>query len=245
MSGHSKWSTIKHQKQATDAARGQVFTKLANAITIAVRSGGEADPEANFHLRLLIEKARAANMPKANIERAISRALGKTEGIGLTEVVYEGFGPSDTALLIEGVTDNRQRTSQAVKNTLETHGGRLGSMGSVNYMFNQVGEIILGPTSLSYDQLLEQILDLPVRDLVETDQGFTIYTQAQDVYKIRQQLIAKNLPIKSFELIFKPTTTLSITDVGNIQKIRALLGALEDLDDIHKVYTNAQVPGNL
>jgi len=244
MSGHSKWSTIKHKKAAADNKRGQAFTKLGRAISIATKEGGP-DPASNFKLRLVVDKAREVNMPKANIERAISRALGKTEGIGLTEVVYEGFGPSDTALLIEGVTDNRQRTSQAVKNTLETHGGRLGSMGSVNYMFNQVGEIILGPTSLSYDQLLEQILDLPVRDLVETDQGFTIYTQAQDVYKIRQQLIAKNLPIKSFELIFKPTTTLSITDVGNIQKIRALLGALEDLDDIHKVYTNAQVPGNL
>lgn len=246
MSGHSKWSTIKRQKQSADFARGQIFTKLANAITFAVRDGGGvADPENNFKLRLAIEKARQNNMPKHNIERAILRASGKLGGgAELTEVLYEGFAPAGVAILAEGVTDNRERTSAAVKNAFVKNGGSLGGTGSVAYLFTKMGAIHVAKDGKTYDQMLETVLEADAVDLEDDDDRFIIYTEPADLHKVKAFLEHKMTIIES-ELTYKPKTLVSIMEKELAQKVVVLLWTLEGLDDIHKVYSNARFPVDL
>lgn len=242
MSGHSKWSTIKRQKALTDKTRGQLFTKLANSITVAVREGGGVtDAEANVRLRLAIEKARAANMPKDNIERAIVRASGKgKEGSQLTEVLYEGFGPNHVAVLAEGVTDNTQRSSQAVKNVFMRHGGTLGGTGSVAYLFERVGEIQLANDRLS-DDYLELGLEVGATDIEENGDQMIMYTKPQDVQRIKEILVQKGFQVFDAAITYKPRLPLEL-NAAQIPPVSGLLSALEELDDIHKAYTNAQFP---
>jgi|SRR3989344_5926648 len=238
MSGHSKWSTIKHQKAATDKVRGAVFTKLGNAITLAVRQGGGIDPEANFKLRLAIEKAREANMPKDNIERALAKAQGATEeGTLLEQVIYEGFAPGGIAVLVEGVTDNKQRTVSQVKNVFSQKGGSLGSTGSVSYLFTQVGEIHL-KKQISPDVLLEKVLEVGADDIEVTDDDYIVFTNPHNLHRIKLELAKKELVIIKSELSFRPTTTI-VVDAITTPKVVNLLISLENLDDIHKVYANA------
>lgn len=241
MSGHSKWSTIKHQKQATDAARGQVFTKIANAITLAVREGGGPNSESNFRLRLVMEKAHSANMPKVNIDRAVERASGKGQGAQiLEEVLYEGFGPDGVAILALGVTDNKQRTAAVVKNTFTTHGGTLGGAGSVRHLFNSVGCLHIGKSGVGGDQLLELVLESGAQDMQETSQDYVIYTAPGELNRIKEFFRAKNLPLFSSDLTYKPTSWVEITDMHVMERIYALCQVLEDLEDIHQIYTNAK-----
>ena len=242
MSGHSKWSTIKHQKGATDAARAQIFTKLANAITIAVRAGGGiADPGDNIKLRLAIEKARAANMPKANIERAIDRATGKLIGAAqLEEIIYEGFGPGGAAVLVEAVTDNKQRTAAAIKNSFAKHGGSLGSSGSVAYLFEKVGTITVNKTTTP-DSQLEAIMESGATDFTETETEYALFTQPKDLHQIKSELEKRGFTIVENELTFKPTTTVTIGETSGKAALLALFEVLEQLEDVHKVHTNAEI----
>lgn len=242
MSGHSKWSTIKRQKALTDKTRGQLFTKLANAITVAVREGGGVtDTETNVRLRLAVEKARAANMPKDNIERAIVRASGKAkEGSQLTEVLYEGFGPGQIAVLAEGVTDNPQRASAAVKNIFLRHGGTLGGTGSVAYLFERVGEIGL-VKDRSSDDYLELGLDVGASDIEETVDQMIMYTKPQYINSVKEMLVQKGFPVVDAEITYKPRIPIELNP-AQVPPVISLLSALEELDDIHKVYTNAQFP---
>lgn len=238
MSGHSKWSTIKRHKAATDAIRGQIFTKLANAITIAVREGASSDPEANIRLRLLIDKARSANMPKVNIERAIERAAHHVGGEKLERVVYEGFAPGGIAVVVEGVTDNIQRTSQEIKNVFHAKGGILGQSGSVAYLFDQVGEIQIEKIGKSEEDIIALALEIGIDDVIEDKDRFLLYTKPQLLAYVRQTLLKKGYTVKESELAFRPKTNVAVSP-DFAQKALDLLQNLEDLADIHKVYSNA------
>lgn len=237
MSGHSKWSTIKRQKAATDQARGQIFTKLGAAITIACREGGSPDPESNFKLRLAIEKARSANMPKENIQRAIDKALGHSGGAVLEEVLYEGFAPGGVAVLVEAVTDNKQRTVAAVKNIFSTHGGSLGSSGSVAYLFQKVGAIHVTKDK-TYDELLELVLETGGEDIEDQDDLYTIFTKPSDLHKVKSFLEGK-VKIVDSELTFKPLSLVKVNDSSFSGRIISLLTALDELPDVQKVHANS------
>lgn len=243
MSGHSKWSTIKRQKALTDKARGAHFTKLANAISLAVGEGGGGDPESNFKLRLAIEKARAANMPKDNIERAINRVLNKAEGVAFSEIVYEGFAPGGIAILVEGVTDNRQRTSQAVKNAFHINGAHLGTQGSVSYLFKHSSEIHI-EKSASIDKVLEMVLEINGIDVEEVSDRFIVISKPELLSNTKVYFEKKGLTVIESELTFRPIASIILADSQAEKKIMELLTTLEDLDDIHRVYTNAQFSDN-
>lgn len=239
MSGHSKWSKIKHQKEGTDAQKAKIFTKLAFAITMATRIGGGSDPDNNIRLRFAIDKARGANMPKEKIAQAVARAAGSTGGADVQEVLYEAFGPAGIGILIEATTDNRQRTVAAIKNILTRAGGTLATSGAVSHQFEHVGSIILPKDASSFESIMETALDANALDIVERDDHTEIVTKPQDVHRIVEALRAKGWNILSAELCFHPTTTIPISDTATKERIEQLLSALTDIDDVQHVTTNA------
>lgn len=241
MSGHSKWAQIKRQKGATDAKRGLTFTKLSNAISIAVRQGGGiGDPNQNFRLRLAIDAARSANMPKETIERAIQRVLSKQES-GVDEVVYEGFAPFGVGVIIEAVTDNKNRTTSEIKNVFEKSGGIMGQPGSVSYQFKQVGRIIIPKGDKTFDDVFLQVIDAGAEDIEEIGDEIFIYTQPSDLGKVQRELKEKNFSIKETELIRKPLTVVEIPEGEQAMKVMTFLEKLEDMDDVQKVYANFEI----
>ena len=243
MSGHSKWSKVKHQKEATDAVKGKVFTKLATAIIIAVRDGGGGtDPEVNFKLRLAIEKARSFNVPKENIERAIAKGKGAASPEELVEAVYEAFGPGGVGIIIEAATDNKQRTVSELKNILERSGGVLGTTGSVSHFFKLVGLITILKEKKSYDEIMEGALDAGASDLEEGEENVEIYTEPGNLHKVKEALIQAHFPVSSFELVFRPITTIPITDPNVARHILKLLATLEEREDVQKVFANFDIP---
>lgn len=242
MSGHSKWSTIKHQKETTDAVRGKIFTKLANAIIIAVKQGGGSDPQSNFKLRLMIEKARELNMPKDNIERAIERAAGKIEGAGITEAIYEAFGPGGVGIIIETASDNKQRTVAELKNILERGGGVLATTGAVSHFFQLVGLVTVTLGTKSSDQIMQAALDVGAIDLEESPNLVEIYTNPKDLHEIKMAMEKKGIPVSSFELFYRPTTTVPINDSQTASSILKLLSSLEEMEDVQKVFANFEIP---
>lgn len=240
MSGHSKWSKVKHQKAAGDIKKGLIFTKLGNAITIAVKSaGGITDPNSNFKLRLAIEKAKQANMPKANIERAIERGVGKGGEAQLEEVTYEGFGPGQIAILIKAVTDNRQRTNASLKNLFASHQGRIAGPGSVAYLFEELGRIEVKKEAKSEDDYFSIALEVGSTDLTVLQDTVVFFTQPADLGKVKEKIAAQGIEIIDSELIYKPKTTLKIEDREVEEKLKQLLEQLENNDDIQKIYSNA------
>lgn len=246
MSGHSKWAQIKRQKGAADIKRGQAFTKLANAIIIAVRQGGGiGDPEQNFKLRLAIEKAREINMPKENIERAIEKGVGRGEkGDGLEEVVYEGFGPAGTAVIVEAVTDNKQRTTPEVKNIMEKNGGTLATPGSVSYQFQTKGLITVKKNGNTVDDIFLLSADAGAEDVEEAGDEVFIYTKPEELAKVRD-VLSTRLSIVSAELFRKPAATVAIFDKESAGRIIRFVERLEQLDDVQKVYANFDIPDEL
>lgn len=238
MSGHSKWATIKRQKGAADLKRGLAFTKISNAITIAVKQGGgAADPASNFKLRLAMEKAAQANMSKENVQRAIDRAAGK-QGTSLDEVVYEGFAPFGISLIIEAATDNPQRTTAEIKNIFSKEGGNFGQPGSVAYQFKQVGKINVKKESKTFDQMFEIALDSGAEDIAQENDKYVIYTQAQDLSTVRNKLIEKGVIVALAELIRKPLATMPIADKEQYDRVVDFIQKLEDMDDVQRVYSN-------
>ncbi len=240
MSGHSKWHSIKHQKGITDARRGQLFTKLTREIIIAVREGG-SNPEPNFRLRLAIQKARDSNMPMDNIERSIKKGSGELEGTTLTELVLEGYGPSGTAILVEALTDNRNRTIQDVRSTFFKHGGSLGESGCVSWIFDARGLITVRTDSLDTDDLALNAIDAGADDVKVESDYVEIYTMPEDLEAVRSALEAKNIPIASAELFKVPKTMVRLDDKAAMQAMK-LLEKLEELDEIQHVYSNADFP---
>ncbi len=237
MSGHSKWATIKRQKGVADIKRGQQFTKLANAIVIAVRQGGGSDPDTNFKLRLAIDKARSYNMPKENIERAISKAGGGGGGGDLHETLYEGFAPGGAGILIEAVTDNKQRTVSEVKNVLEKNGGTMGNQGAVSYLFRKFGEIAVSNSGKSPDEILDIAVELDSQDYTEEEGDVIFYVNPEKLASSKKILEGKGMSIASAELIYKPMTVLPISDEAKT-KLMSLIEKLEDLDDVQNVFVN-------
>ncbi|HEU0266871.1 MAG TPA: YebC/PmpR family DNA-binding transcriptional regulator [Candidatus Saccharimonadaceae bacterium] len=234
MSGHSKWSTIKREKGAKDAKRGAVFTKIGNMIAIAARGG--TDPSMNSALALAIEKAKAANMPNANIDRAIARASDKNAA-QLEEITYEAYGPAGVGLIIETATDNRNRTLPDVKNTLVKNGGRIADAGSVMFQFERKGVIRVAATG---EDALLTILDAGAEDAIEEDSGITVYTDQKELAKVRAALAAAGLKIEDAELQYIGTNHVAV-DGETEEKLLKLLDALDDLDDVTAVHTNADM----
>lgn len=240
MSGHSKWHSIRHQKGIADARRGQLFTKLTREIMVAVREGG-SNPEANFRLRLAIQKARDNNMPMDNIERAIKKGAGELEGASLTELVLEGYGPSGTAILVEALTDNRNRTIQDVRSTFSKHGGNLGESGCVAWIFDTKGLITVKTDGMDADDLALNAIDAGADD-VKIESGFVeIYTKPEELEMVRSALEEKNIPIASAELFKVPKTLVPLEEKAAIQTMK-LLEKLEELDEVQHVSSNADFP---
>jgi YebC/PmpR family DNA-binding regulatory protein len=240
MSGHSKWSTIKRQKGAKDAARSAEFTKLGNAIAIAARSG--ADPDFNFNLRLAIDRAKTSNMPNANIQRSIDRGSGKLGGAQIQEVLYEGYGPGGVAILVEAATDNINRTFPDIRLAFSKHGGHLAEKGAVAFQFDHVGMIRINSTG---DEVLLQALDAGANDVVEEEGESVIYTGLNDLAKVRDSLRASNQDITDAELTYVPNSAVEITDASTAGKIMRLMEALEDIDDVVNTYVNFDIPDEL
>lgn len=232
MSGHSKWATTKRQKAVVDAKRGALFTKIANQIAIAARSG--TDPNMNPSLAMMLEKARQANMPKANIERAIARVADKSAA-ALIEETYEAYGPGGAGIIIEAATDNKNRTMPEVRNTLSKNGGRMADPGSVMFQFARKGWIV---TSERGEEAMMAALEAGAEDVEEAEDGLEIVTASSDLMKIRQALIDGGLTVTEAELKYIPTNTLELSDEDG-EKLGKLLDAIDDLDDVTAVHTNA------
>ncbi len=249
MSGHSKWSTIKRAKGAADQKRGVTFTKLANAITIAAKLGGSGDPESNPRLRLAIEQARASNMPKDNVQRAVDRGLGKLPGQSIEEVLFEGFGPSKVAILVEGVTDNKMRTLQTIKNLFDRNGGALGSQGSASYMFDKKGEItVISKGSNKDDEMLE-LIDAGAEDVEDfEDEGaikYLVYTQFPSLNELSNKIAQSGFKIESAEIVNKPNMLTQIEDKEKAEKVLNFISLLEAHDDVQRVSANFDIPDNI
>lgn len=232
MSGHSKWATTKRQKAVVDAKRGALFTKIANQIAIAARSG--TDPNMNPSLAMMLEKARQANMPKANIERAIARVADKSAA-ALIEETYEAYGPGGAGIIIEAATDNKNRTMPEVRNTLSKNGGRMADPGSVMFQFARKGWIV---TSEKGEEAMMTALEAGAEDAEEAEDGLEIVTASSDLMKMRQALIDGGLTVTEAELKYIPTNTLELSDEDG-EKLGKLLDAIDDLDDVTAVHTNA------
>jgi len=238
LSGHSKWSTIKRQKGAADAKRGVLFTKLTNAITLAVREKGEKNPNLNFKLRLAVERARAANMPNENIDRAIKRGAGEIEGITIESVIYEGFGPGGSALIIEALTDNRNRTSNEIRSILTKYGGQLGAPKSVMWQFKQAGVIYLKDAqNIGWEELEAKIIEAGADDIKKTSEGIEIFSSPANLKSVSENLINKGIKLESAELIYQPVNSISPNE-KEITKLNQLIEELETNQDVTAVYTN-------
>ena len=239
MSGHSKWSAIKREKGAKDAKRGAVFTKIGNQIAIAARGG--IDPTMNSGLAMAIEKAKQANMPAANIQRAIDRVADKNAAV-LEETTYEGMGPGGVGIIIETATDNKNRTFPDVRTALTKNGGRIADAGSVAFQFTRKG--VIRVTATGEDALLT-ILDAGAEDAIEEDGGMTVYTDQKDLAKVRQSIIDAGLEVTEAELQYVPNNSIEISDPEVAQKILKVLDALDDLDDVVNVHTNADITAEM
>ncbi len=239
MSGHSKWSTIKREKGAKDAARGAVFTKLGNAIAIAARAG--TDPDTNFSLRLAIDRAKASNMPLANIQRSIDRVKDK-DAAQLHEVLYEGYGPQGVAILVECATDNINRTYPTVKLAFSKHGGNIAEKGAVAFQFDHKGMIRV---KASGDDLLMQALEAGAEDVQEDGAESLIYTDPKELAKVRDALAAAGVEISEAELTYAPNVTVEVTDEKTAGKIMRLMDALEESDDVTATHVNFDIAEGL
>jgi YebC/PmpR family DNA-binding regulatory protein len=239
MAGHSKWAQIKRKKAANDAKRGRMFTRLIREITVAAREGG-GDPEANARLRLAIDTAKASNMPQDNIERAILRGTGELEGVSYEEVSYEGYGPGGVALYLETLTDNLNRTVAAVRHVLEKHGGNLGQSGSVAWQFERRGRIFVDATRHDEDTVMMAALEAGALDVVREGDEYEITTEVADFHAVQDGLRTQGVDVGEAELAMLPKATVRV-DGPEAQKLVRLLEALEDVDDIQNVHTNADI----
>jgi YebC/PmpR family DNA-binding regulatory protein len=240
MSGHSKWSSIKHKKAATDAKRGKIFTKLIKEITIAARMGG-GDPAANPRLRTAVAAAKNENMPKDNIERAIKKGTGELEGVSYEESIYEGYGPGGAAVLVESLTDNKNRAVADIRSIFNKSGGRLGENGCVAWMFEKKGYIAIENIAVDEDDLMETALDAGAEDIREDDSNFEVITAPEDFEAVKEAVDKASIPFIVAEITMLPQTTTNLVGKEAEQMVR-LMEMLEDCEDVQKVYTNADIP---
>jgi YebC/PmpR family DNA-binding regulatory protein len=244
MSGHSKWHQIRRQKGVNDARRGQLFTRLGREIIVAVREGGGGDPDANFRLRMAVQRAREANMPMDNIQRSIQRAVGGGEGSQLQELTYEGYAPGGAAILVQVLTDNRNRTAAEVRNCFSRNGGNLGENGSVDWIFEQKGVIEVPLEGKDPDELTLEAADAGAEDVdpvAPDDEVLTVYTDPSQLDAVRTAFEKKKIPVTKAELNLIPKTKVELGEKEATQAMR-LIDRLEELDDVQSVYTNAEIP---
>jgi len=244
MSGHSKWSSIKHKKGALDAKRGKIFTKLIKEITVAARMGGSGDPDANPRLRTAIAAAKAENMPKDNIERAIKKGTGELEGVNYEESTYEGYGPGGAAVLVESLTDNKNRAVADIRHIFAKCGGNLGENGCVAWMFDKKGYLVVARTAVDEDTLMEAALDAGAEDVREDESNFEVITAPEDFEAVKAAVDEKSIPCLDAEVTMLPQTSTNLQGKEAEQMIR-LMDMLEDCEDVQKVYTNADIPEEL
>jgi YebC/PmpR family DNA-binding regulatory protein len=242
MSGHSHYATIKRQKESKDAKKGQIFSRLAKEISIAVKTGGGGDIDSNYKLRVAVDRAKAANMPKDNIERAIERSQQSTEN--LEEITYEGFGPSGVSVIVEAATDNRNRTAQEIKNFFERVGGSLGGPGSVSYNFKLFGLIAVEKEKDIENQTL-QLIEMGAEDIEESDDAIEIYVSPQKLTQVREQIEDKGFKVTSFDIMKRPKNLQTVNDKENAKKIIKFLDDLEENPDVQNVYANLDVPEDI
>jgi YebC/PmpR family DNA-binding regulatory protein len=236
MAGHSKWKTIKHAKAATDAKRGALFTKLIREITVSAKSGG-GDLDSNARLRTAVDAAKANSMPKENIERAIKKGTGELEGESYSELTYEGYGPGGVAIIIEALTDNPTRTVAEVRHKFSKLGGNLGATNSVGYLFDRKGQIYVDAAGLDEDAAMEIVLEAGAEDLVREDEVYVVTTDPASFHAVRSALEEKKLKIEEAELAMIPKTTVRV-EGADAQSVVKLVEALEELDDVQKVWAN-------
>src|SRR5436305_2782125 len=245
MSGHSKWAQIRRAKGVNDARRGQLFTRLGRELVVTVREGGSGDPNANFHLRMAVQRARDANMPMDNIERTIKRAVSGSEGSNLEEITYEGYGPGGTAIVVQTLTDNRNRTVAEVRNAFHRNGGNMGENGCVDWLFEAKGIIEVEIQGHDPDELALEILELGADDVEPVNPGdevLTVYAEPSEVEKVRQELEKHNYKVLKSESTLVPQTKIELAEEKVAHQAIRLIEKLEDLDDVQNVYTNADFP---
>ncbi len=243
MSGHSHWATIKHKKGAADAKRGKIFSKIARMIIMAARSGG-GDPDANLKLQYALEEARAANMPKDNVERAIKRGTGELEGVTYEELTYEGYGPGGIAMMIDLLTDNKNRTAAEIRKILESANGKMGAANSVAYNFSRKGIMIIAKGKVTEDQMMTDALDAGAEDMQTSGEFYEITTSSQDFIKVKAALEKKGYAYESAEVRRVPKDWITLDEEAG-RKYMTLVDHLEDHDDVQKVYSNADLPESL
>ena len=244
MSGHSKWSTIKHKKGAADAKRGKVFTRILKEMTVAARLGG-GDPAGNPRLRAAVAEAKASNMPKDNIERAIKRGTGELEGATYEEITYEGYGPGGVAIIVEALTDNTNRTTPEIRHAFEKHGGNLGTPGSVRFQFEKKGYFAVEKSAVGEDKLMEIALEAGADDLQTDDpDSYEIYTSPENFEAVRQALESNKIATVEAKLGMIPSTWVSV-DEGKAKQIMKLLEFLDDHDDTQNLWSNFDIPAEM
>ena len=243
MSGHSKWASIKHKKGALDAKRGKIFSKISREIIVAAKSGG-GDPNTNIRLRLAISKAREANMPSDNVERAIKRGTGELEGVNYEETAFEGYGPGGVAVYVQCLTDNKNRASAEVRNIFSKKDGNLAGAGSVAWLFEKKGLIIVDNKGTTEDQLMDIVLEAGAEDIKNDGDAFSVITQPHDFENVRKALNEKKITVKSAEITMLAKNMVSVGEHA-ARKIFGLVEALEENDDVQNVYSNADLPDSV
>lgn len=245
MAGHSRWHNIKNKKAKVDAQRGKIFTKIIKEVTVAARLGG-GDPEANPRLRMAIERAREVNMPSENIDRAIKRGTGELEGVSYEEVQYEGYGPEGVAIIVETMTDNRNRTTAEIRHIFSKYGGNLGTTGCVSFLFEDKGVISVEKSTVSEEEIFEKAIESGAEDVITEDVDYyEIRTSPDQLYSVKESLEKSGVKIAKAELTKIPTTTVQINNEESATKLMKLLDALEDNDDVQKVYANFDIPDTM
>ena len=244
MSGHSKWATIRHKKGAADAKRGKVFTKLIKELMVAARMGG-GNPEGNPRLRAALLAAKAENMPKDNIDRAIKKGTGELEGVNYEEFAYEGYGPAGVAVLVDIMTDNRNRAASEVRHIFSRNSGNLGEAGCVAWMFNKKGSIVFDKKAIAEEELIELALEAGAEDVKDQEDQFEIITSPEDFLNVKAAFDEKGLNYELAEITMSPQTTVRIEDPKTAQQLLRLMDALEDSDDVQNVYANFDIPDQI
>jgi YebC/PmpR family DNA-binding regulatory protein len=243
MSGHSKWSTIKHKKAAKDAKRGKLFTKLIKEITVAARMGG-GDINANPRLRTAVMTARSQSMPSDNIDRAVKKGTGELEGVTYEEVQYEGYGPGGTAIIAQVLTDNKNRTVSEIRRLFTKHGGNLGETGCVNWMFDKKGLITVEKSQIDEEKLMGLVLDAGAEDVREEDELFEVVTPPEKFHAVKESLDHEKIPVASAQVTLIPKNTVDV-DAKNVEQVLKLTEELEDHDDVQNVSANFNIPDEL
>lgn len=242
MSGHSKWSTIKRDKGVNDQKKGATFTKLVKNITSAVKTGGGADLEMNFKLRLAVEKARAASMPKANVENAIKKAAGEEAGTShIDEILYEGFGPEGVAIMVEVLTDNRNRAASEVRHAFSKHGGTFGESGCVAYLFKPRGSIFVPLAKEDQESAMLELMEFDVEDIEASEKGLEVLTSVDHLGTVRKAIQAAGLTVQDMTIMQDPVNKITIDQASAAQRIMTLIEAIEESEDVQAVFTNADI----